>query len=61
MLRPHTVETEDGYLNTIFTIEKESESESNTDSQIIGSVLLHHGSTMDGLSWFDTEHESLPS
>ena len=54
MLRPHTVETEDGYLNTIFTIEKESESVLNKDSQIIGSVLLHHGSTMDGLSWFDT-------
>ena len=26
-----------------------------------GAVVLGHGSMMDGLSWFDTEHESLPS
>lgn len=30
-------------------------------TEIKGTVVLQHGATMDGLSWFNTEHESLPS
>mmetsp|Transcript_36596 Transcript_36596/g.44690 ORF Transcript_36596/g.44690 Transcript_36596/m.44690 type:complete len:173 (-) Transcript_36596:796-1314(-) len=56
--RPHMVETEDGYILTILHIIPSQESDEMVTK---GTVVLSHGSSMDGWSWFSTQHESLPS
>lgn len=56
--QPHTVVTEDGYKLTLIHLSKVIGKGPDTS---ISPVLLHHGNTMDGFSWFDTQHESLPS
>ena len=58
-MKPFKLETEDGYQLTLFLIM--STNKEIAELPIKGAVLLHHGSSMDGQSWFDTKHESLPS
>ena len=57
-MKPYKVETEDGYLLTLFHIT--STNKIVAETMIKGAVLLHHGTSMDGQSWFDTKNESLP-
>ena len=56
--QPHSVETEDGFMLTLLRLK-------SLDAEIpeatSGTILLQHGVSMDGLSWFETKNESLPS
>ena len=59
-MQPHVVETQDGYRLTVLHIFR---ADLGRDELVgpKGVVLLQHGQMMDGLSWFKTEYESLPS
>lgn len=56
--KPHSLTTEDGYLLTLLRLSSLDETLPTADA---GSILLQHDSSMDGLSWFETNNESLPS
>ena len=45
-MKPYKVETEDGYLLTLFHIT--STNKIVAETMIKGAVLLHHGTSMDG-------------
>lgn len=59
-IRPHSLETEDGYVLTLLHL---TSRDATLPEPTQGVVLLQHGISMDGLSWFETatEAESLPS
>ena len=58
-LRPHSIETEDGYILSLIHIWSLNEEVKKVENK--GVILLQHGISMDGLSWFKTDNESLPS
>ena len=56
-IRPYTIVTEDGYKLALIHVVKKAASEEEEEKGIpdsVGSVLLHHGTSMDGFSWFET-------
>lgn len=59
------METEDSYILVLMHLKRTGDlaASANGDGpeKAKGVILLHHGSSMDGLSWFATENESLPS
>jgi len=60
-LRHHSLKTEDGYILTVMHIIPYDETFDAPEMRTLGTVLLGHSGMMDGLSWFETEHSSLPA
>ena len=58
---PHRVETEDNYILTVFHVYPSKEEDDTKQMRTKGTVLLQHGGSMDGQSWFATQNKSLPS
>ena len=58
--RPHSLETEDGYMLTLLHLHS---LDASIPESTHGVILLQHGISMDGLSWFEVDKnvESLPS
>lgn len=57
---PHRVETEDKYVLTVFHVYPSKDEDDTAEMRTKGTILLQHGSSMDGQSWFMTENKSLP-
>ena len=52
--RPYSVKTEDGFILSVIHILPYDESFDTPEMRTRGTIVLGHGSMMDGLSWFET-------